>query len=605
MSKILFIVLYEVQYTGTRLIASYLEENGHNTHTILLKNDCDAEVHEILEEHHAMQTVADGKIYKSSIDVNPITDKEFDLLKSCIAEYNPDIIGLTTRSLHKFILPQLMPVLTSFSPDTLLVAGGIGATLEPDFFLDAGFDVIVKGDGEEVLLEIVNAYKDKEKSLGIENTVWKTTNAGASRHGYKENPMRAMCTNLSPYPPPLMGNDHFSFIENDKLCSNFDRGKNTGHYTVTLGRGCVGECTYCNGSTLANLCRESGHPYIKRRNRSLESVFNELKNLNLEEYTYVGFPDEYNTTTNENLRKFFEWYKKEIGLQFFMYLHYEQIVKNPDLVPLAVSAGWDLTGIGIQTGSEEFARKYYNRINSNEIIMQYANLLYNYDITIEYQFIGGNCYETEEDFRKTINLIRQLPFSIADPRKTRLMNFRLYLLPKAPLLKAYPKVVTHPTPANEWLRKAMLTNLVRVLPETKFEEVYADKRYYADPLALQSIYLCELGKLQLAYYEELLEKWKDKCVAFYGVEDCLISNYAFFKRFNPECILLDKRFLKKKKRALNLPVYDVETFVVNNKDIHIICFSVFGTNMKHKLVNQLGMPRDQIEVCSHILPSIE
>lgn len=57
---------------------------------------------------------------------------------------------------------------------------------------------------------------------------------------------------------------------------------------------------------------------------------------------------------------------------------------------------------------------------------------------------------------------------------------------------------------------------------------------------------------------------------------------------------------KEKKEILKLPIYEVESFLVNNKDIHIICFSMstWVTRKKRDLVVNYKMPRAQIEVCA-------
>lgn len=79
-------------------------------------------------------------------------------------------------------------------------------------------------------------YKDTQKAQSIQNTIWKLDST------YKFNPMRAMCRDISKYPPPLYGNEFFSLIEDDSYFPNKDASSDTKIYVTLLGRGCIGKC---------------------------------------------------------------------------------------------------------------------------------------------------------------------------------------------------------------------------------------------------------------------------------------------------------------------------------------------------------------------------
>ena len=161
MSKMVFVNAFEYTYLGTRILASYLKQFGHETHNILLGCDSGRYVSTLQEKHHGYLALWRGKLTSNIANIFPLTDKDYEELEKIAREEQPDIIGFSARSTNNHLIPHLVPVFRRAAPKALLVAGGYGPTLEPELYLDGGFDVIVRGDGEEALLELVNCHKKK------------------------------------------------------------------------------------------------------------------------------------------------------------------------------------------------------------------------------------------------------------------------------------------------------------------------------------------------------------------------------------------------------------------------------------------------------------
>lgn len=134
MAKVLLITLYEIDYIGTRVLLSYLKENGHEVHNIHLKMTKPRTCHEVIEENHAFQIIHGSTIRRRSIDENHITKIELQLLSNAIEKYQPDIVGVSARTLHKVTIPQIMPILKELSNKPMLICGGYGPSLEPEVF---------------------------------------------------------------------------------------------------------------------------------------------------------------------------------------------------------------------------------------------------------------------------------------------------------------------------------------------------------------------------------------------------------------------------------------------------------------------------------------
>ena len=103
-----------------------------------------------------------------------IVDLRIDGLEKGLAKlraFEPEIIGLQCNfTTERFRMLRLARRVKQEFPDALIVAGGHDASRDPQWFLKPGIDVIVVGDGEEVMPPLVAAWaktKDLRKVPGL------------------------------------------------------------------------------------------------------------------------------------------------------------------------------------------------------------------------------------------------------------------------------------------------------------------------------------------------------------------------------------------------------------------------------------------------------
>ena len=199
MQKVVFVNLYETSYLGTRLLASYLRANGHDTHNILYEEKHYALTDDPIEgEIEGYHMYMNGHVHEQLRTEGALPDEGLASLARAIRLEKPDVIGFSTRSTHNYLAPQLAVQFRKAAPNALLVAGGYGPTLNPEIYLEAGFDVVVRGDGEEALLELVNAWEkqDRPALVTVPGTTW------AARWGGGATPSatrRRMCPATDDY----------------------------------------------------------------------------------------------------------------------------------------------------------------------------------------------------------------------------------------------------------------------------------------------------------------------------------------------------------------------------------------------------------------------
>lgn len=605
MSSVVFVNAYEFDYLGTRALASWLWQHGISTHCILLDDNVPTHVASPQETFIGYQYYT-GRLGEHKAMHHPLEEADWDALAQTIKMEQPKILGFSARSTNNFLIEPIIRTFKEAAPEALLIAGGYGPTLEPDLYLAGGFDAVIRGDGEEAILELAQclAQGEVEKMHGIANTSWSVV------HGGHVNPLRDQQRDLSCYPAPLSGDAYFTWIQDGQYHRHEDPVLHSSAYHTFLGRGCPGKCTYCSGGHWKTLYRNEGKKAFTRRNRDMESVIEECRNLP-ESTRLIVFCDEYWSLPREKTEKFLQMYKEHIHKEFFAYFAYEQMVQYPELLELAIDAGLVRTGIGFQTGSADLLQRCYARQPHYPLLLAYAQRLFENFITFNAQFIGGNCYETWEDFEETCAIIRQLPVSLEDPEATIITNFRLRPHPKSPIITAWPRVVTDPMPADQWYFRAILMQYCRFFAQEEFADIVAPfmpaARQNGIPITchaeLESTLRTKLKEKQVAHYRNLVQNTAGNSWVYYGAGDCYAKNREFFADLRPQAICVDRAYLPTVSHMDGIPVVSAEDLFADEgaRQNNVLVFLGHPLETKRKLLRHYGIAFENIHSCSQIL----
>lgn len=97
----------------------------------------------------------------SSHDVR-ILDMRFDPdLDSLLREYRPDIVGITSYTVHVNTVKMLSRQIKEFNPGIVSVIGGHHATLMPEDFCTPFIDVVIRGEGVFLFREVINCLEKR------------------------------------------------------------------------------------------------------------------------------------------------------------------------------------------------------------------------------------------------------------------------------------------------------------------------------------------------------------------------------------------------------------------------------------------------------------
>ncbi len=386
--KILIISLFNEEALGVRMLHSILHHEGFNTKMLFLKvNDKN------FRDDYKKRL---KRSFKHEFDY--VTNNEIDILGRYILDYKPNILAFSlvssNFSLYRKIYRKIRN-LGSFK----IVLGGWEPSLNPERCINY-CDVLCIGEGENVLLELVNRMYNGQEIDDIDN-LWIRKN-----NGIIKNNIRPLIENLNDLPNPVFDNNLSAYIENEEIVYEDPYMSNT-RYGIIAGRGCPYRCTYCSNNYMAkNIYPKK---WSKTRQRSVEHVIAELisvkeKILKIER---INFYDEVFLPNKAWINEFTERYKAEIGLPFYC-MFYPGTCNDETAKSLREAM---LTGvwIGVQSGSERVRKDIFKRHYTNKTVLKQAEIFHKYGVSVRYDFIFDNPFETFEESLESINLMLEFP----------------------------------------------------------------------------------------------------------------------------------------------------------------------------------------------------
>ncbi len=92
-------------------------------------------------------------------------------LDSLLREYRPDIVGITSYTVHVNTVKMLFRQIKAFNPDIVTIVGGHHATIMPADFYTPFIDVIITGEGVFPFKEVIVRLEKKMDLSGIPGAV--------------------------------------------------------------------------------------------------------------------------------------------------------------------------------------------------------------------------------------------------------------------------------------------------------------------------------------------------------------------------------------------------------------------------------------------------
>lgn len=385
--KVLLVSFFNDEAYGIRAIHSKLINDNVDAYMLFFK---------LPRDHSESQNdKAKGEFIAN---LNNASIHEIDLLVDHIRENKYDIVGFSLVSQHFSLYKRIYERIRNID-HMAIVIGGWQSSLNPEDSIDYT-EFLCTGEGEEPMSELVKKLENKEQTDNIKN-FWVRTNNSVIK-----NPIRPLTRDLSSFPVPLFEHKYSYIIENNKLINNEPYFNNT-RYGTFIGRGCPYKCTYCSNSYMANVIYPG--QWSKVRHRSIYHVQKELLVVKekLKRVKSINFYDEVFTPKMEWIKQFFSWYREVINIPFYAFFFPGTC--NDEKGKILADSGLSGVWIGVQSGSQRVRNDIFKRFYTNERVLNQAKIFHQYGVSVRYDFILDNPFETFEESLESIYMMLELP----------------------------------------------------------------------------------------------------------------------------------------------------------------------------------------------------
>jgi anaerobic magnesium-protoporphyrin IX monomethyl ester cyclase len=196
-----------------------------------------------------------------------------------IRDSNPKIIGIQSMfSLREKSLEMARLLRKNCG---LLVAGGPLPTISSEAFLN-DFDLVVNGEGEQTMLEIVEAFENGTDFSQVAGITYRDAKTGETRHTIKRDTFK----NLDAVPFPSRAQ-----FDNSAYKRYYIRKFGYTITTIMTSRGCPYTCDFCSRPVFGN----------EFRNRTAKNIVDEIEEVISLGYERVWFADDCFTLKRQRL----------------------------------------------------------------------------------------------------------------------------------------------------------------------------------------------------------------------------------------------------------------------------------------------------------------
>jgi len=309
-----------------------------------------------------------------------------------------DLLCVSIRWESRF--EEVCDFVSQLPPEVCTVVGGYKATEEVECLFDRcpNIDMIVRGEGEEIIKQIVTGipYKDIRGLSYREN--------GGVIHN-QIHPLPDI-THI-PFPDRSLRKYDYSLVKHGvRLGSHtFD--------TVLTTRGCPFKCKFCTFSL---------NPLGQKRSyteRPVESVIEELKTVTAD---VVLFSDDNFFTNPKRSEQLCDLIIENKIKKIFVVQARIDIARHPRVLDKAEKAGFKVFLIGIESPHDRILEQLQKGITQQQVRDAFA-VLTQYDFYLHGYFIYGNIGETKEEMLYIPKFAKEIKLDSISFQKLRVERF--------------------------------------------------------------------------------------------------------------------------------------------------------------------------------------
>lgn len=347
MAKLLFLQNMDYEFVGPMYISAMIKSHGH---------ECELEI-----GHEA---------------------NDFERI---IHDFKPDIVGFSIMSGSHNWARKIAKDLKE-KHNIISLFGGAHPTFFQEFIKEEGVDYLIRGEGEESTLEILDAIDNKETFDHIPNLSY-INSEGKTKH----NPLRNLRKDMDEYPYP-----------DRKLYQTLDKIQHRQVRNVITSRGCPFHCSFCFEDAMRALYKGKGK-YV--RIREIDKVIEECIELKRDTpVEVIYFADDVFGMNRSWLYEFLERYKAEVDLPFICLVRADLVAADRDYAFNLAKGGCQSVFFGVESGNEDLRNQILKKQLNDTQIIKAAEYLHEAGITFRTYNILGLPDETLDDAFSTVDL---------------------------------------------------------------------------------------------------------------------------------------------------------------------------------------------------------
>jgi len=321
-------------------------------------------------------------------------------LEKRIESFDPDIVASSAlATCNTYVAVRALETAKKVNPNILTIAGGQHFTVMAQESLETypEIDVIVRGEGELTLVELVQAFAEKKPFSGIQGISFR--NNGKILH----SPPRPLIENLDDLPFP-----GYHFVEDIVHEYHFTAmaGPRTRYALVEGSRGCPHRCTFCT---------QWRHWEGRWRAKSPKRIADEM------EFCYQNYGSRFIWLTDDNFG-----FGKRAGdladeiirrgisddMMWFVQIRCDNVVRHRDLLPKMRKSGLRWVLLGVESHSPSTLKTFDKGINPEDAKMA-VRLLKENDIFAHTMFIIGERKDSAESIKSLREFVNDLDPDLA------------------------------------------------------------------------------------------------------------------------------------------------------------------------------------------------
>jgi len=328
--------------------------------------------------------------------VDPVLEKlAFDQFIDAIVNESPDVFSLTVYSDTYFKAVEVFREVKKRLPSVITIAGGPGPTLLGQGMLEncKGLDIIVYGEGEAILPEIIERIESKKPLEGIPNISYRNDDQIV-------NSLRKhLNQNLDDIPFPAY---HLVDLSDYKVTFPFNDQGEIKAINIITSRGCPFNCIFCSNTNLNQL---------RVSYRSVENVIQEIKFL-IKTYD-IGFffiqDDSFNLNKNRIVEFCNALEREKINIRWTCIMRADKADK--DLLKRMKDVGFSGGCFAIETMNDHIREEVIGKKVTREQIVSTIDAFNELDLVCAINWIVSLPDQTLQDMYEDLKYIETMKFS--------------------------------------------------------------------------------------------------------------------------------------------------------------------------------------------------